>query len=165
MLIPYLQDLSVIIDVDDLYAAVREFRGSEFSVSALIDHLRQAKPTFRRTLRRIHAVIGAERVREDILSELRRHGVDLHFGSAGRPDVSVFLYAHRAAISDDVVGLIASKKSYLPLLRHIKEQGARVELHASPAADPALFPAADEVVALRPTIVIQLDERERAAAE
>ncbi|MGE3279579.1 MAG: NYN domain-containing protein [Alphaproteobacteria bacterium] len=165
MSIPYSQDLSIVIDIDDLYAAVREFGGSEFSVSALIDHMRQAKPTVRRTLRRIHAVFGAEQVREEMLLELRRHGVDLHFSNGGRPDVSVFLYAHRAAMANDVVGLIASKISYLPLLRHIKEQEARIELHVSPAANSALFPAADEVVALPLTIAVQLEEKELAAAE
>ncbi len=164
MTIPYTQDLSVVIDVDDLYAAVREFGGAELSVLALIEHLRQARPTVRRVLRRIHAVFGAKEVSDDILVELRRHQVDLHFGSAGRPDVSVFAHAHRATETSDVVALIVGKKSYLPLLRHIKEHGARVELHAGPSANPALFPAADGVIALPSTIVNRAPERERVVA-
>jgi hypothetical protein len=147
MSIQYLQDLVVVVDMDDLMDSVKEFGGDHLLVAALIEHLREAKPV-RRVLRRIHAIVGAAGIGEPILWELRRLRVDVHIARGGRPDCSVFLHAHRAAESCDVVGLIVAKDSYLPLLRHIKELGARVELHAGPSSNPALYPAADEVVAL-----------------
>lgn len=146
-MIAFSQDMTALIDMDDLLANVREFGGNQPDVSALIGHLRKEKPV-RRVLRRIHTVMGAERPAEQIMSDLYRLRADIHFSNDGRPDCLLFAHAVRATESSDVIALLIGKAGYLPAIRYLKEVGCRVELHVGPNAERALFPAADEIVAL-----------------
>jgi NYN domain len=161
MMTPYQQDISVVIDWDDLVRAVHEFGGGAVNVAALVTLLRAPKP-IARVLRRIHVIVGVEALSAPVEILLRQVRADIHRSHDGRPDCLFAVHAMRSAERSDVVTLLISKSGYLPLLRELKSMGCRVELLAGPNVDPALLPAADEVNGLPGAIVLRSEEAEAA---
>jgi hypothetical protein len=140
---------AIIINYPEVAACVRELGGIEVKVPNLLSEL-QLDRCVRRVVHQIHVVADSAGLCGDIHNEFVKAGANIHRANAERTDCLVFLHAQRMAELFDVVAIVVADAGFLPLLRHMKTLGCRVELHVLPTADSTLLWAADERVGLYP---------------
>src|SRR5258708_21902041 len=134
----FVQDMAVVSEFDSVMDAVRGMGTAHIDLTRFLAHFRIEKRGIRRVLRRVHIIVGSEKIEPNVRDELLSAGADLHFASGGRADCLIFDHAHHMAELVDVLALLVTDRGYLPLIRHVKQLGCRLELHALPNSDPSL---------------------------
>ena len=147
-------DVAAVIDLDALIEGMSELGMEGIGVEALLAHLGRSRGAHR-VLRRVHAVAGRLDPDQELIAELQRAGVEVHFARDGRPDCKIFATAAEMADCHDVIALCIASGAYIPLLRHLESLGNRVELHVLPNVDPKMLPVAAAVIALPAEVALR----------
>lgn len=139
-----------LINYTDIAKCIADLDGDELAVPRLFAELRRQRNDLEQVVRQVHVITDSEGMPDNLRTQFIRAGATIHKSNGLRTEALTTVKALRLAEQFDVVTLVVADAGYLPLIREMKYMGARVELHAMPSADPALFPAADEVVGLYP---------------
>ena len=145
-----IQSKAIVLNYPAVANCIARLGGSETNPRKLVAELSRERQGIRRVIRQIHIITDAAGLPPNIRDEFVRAGANIHTAHGDRTECLTYFHAERMADIFDVVALIVDDSGYLPLIRRMKALGTSVELHAMPSADPALFPAADEVVGLYP---------------
>lgn len=144
------EDKAIVLNYSAIRSCVFACGGEEPDIRLLLSLHLQRERFPHRVLRQIHVIVDACGLPRRAHEEFVKVGATIHLANGLQTECLTFLHAARMAEVCDVVSLFVTDSGYLPLVRHMKSLGARVELYGVWNSDDSLFPAADEVIAVHP---------------